>query len=65
MWRLLSLGNQILIYENGQTYYIDSDLIYTPWFVAGTLRSVDIVKTDTVSKEDNKNENGISMDFEK
>jgi hypothetical protein len=29
------MGNKILIYENGQRYEMDSDLIYLPWFIAG------------------------------
>ena len=29
------MGKQILIYDNGQRYEIDSDLIYVPWFVGG------------------------------
>jgi hypothetical protein len=47
------MGNQILIYHNGHRYIIDSDLIYTPWFVGGKLRSIEISKSDTVS-ENNK-----------
>lgn len=48
--RYLSLGNKILIYENGKRYEIDSDLIYTPWFVGGNLRSIEVSKSDTVSE---------------
>lgn len=44
------MGNQILIYHNGQRYEIDSDLIYTPWFVGGKLRSIEVSKSNTVSE---------------
>ena len=50
------MGKQILIYENGQRYEIDSELIYTPWFVGGNLRSIEVSKRDTVSSGD-KDEN--------
>lgn len=50
------MGNKILIYENGQRYEMDSDLIYTPWFVGGNLRSIEVSRRDTVSNED-KDEN--------
>lgn len=46
------MGNKILIYDNGQRYEIDSDLIYVPWFVGDKIVSVDVFV-----KEENKNEN--------
>lgn len=39
------MGNKILIYENGQTYEIDSDLIYVPTFDKPKEE-----KSDTVSE---------------
>ena len=50
------MGNKILIYHDGQRYEIDSDLIYTPWFVGDNLRSIEVSRRDTVSNED-KDEN--------
>ena len=43
------MGKLILIYDTGQTYEIDSDLIYIPIFEAP--------KDDTNITEENKNEN--------
>lgn len=40
------MGNKILIYDNGQTYQIDSDLIYVPSFF-----QLEENKNDTESKE--------------
>lgn len=50
------MGNKIKIYDTGQVYEIDSDLIYTPWFVGDRLRSIEQVKVDTVYKEENEND---------
>ena len=49
------MGKQILIYDNGQRYEMDSDLIYVPWFVGDKVRSVDVFE-----KEENKDETKIS-----
>lgn len=43
------MGKKILIYDHGQTYEIDSDLIYVPWFLAGrrsgkTLLSMEMLQ---------------------
>lgn len=52
------MGNKILIYHEGQRYEIDSDLIYTPWFVGGKLRSIEVSKSNTVSENnEDKDEN--------
>lgn len=50
------MGKLIKIYDNGQVYEIDSDLIYLPWFVGDRLRSIEQVKVDTVYKEENEND---------
>lgn len=58
------MGNMVVIYDTGQTYEIDSDLIYTPWFLMGrrsgkTIISVEIVKQalgDLDEKENNLSE---------
>ena len=52
------MGNKVLIYHDGQRYEIDSDLIYTPWFVGGKLRSIEVSKSDTASENnEDKDEN--------
>ena len=43
------MGTKVLIYDSGQTYEIDSELIYTPWFIAGrrngkTLMAMEALK---------------------
>ena len=62
------MGNKVVIYDTGQTYEIDSDLIYTPWFVAGrrsgkTLMVMAVLEkakeqsiADTVSEKENIHE---------
>lgn len=59
------MGNMVVIYDTGQTYEIDSDLIYTPWFMSaldnkkmydvGLLKKLEI-KVDTVSEKENIHE---------
>lgn len=62
------MGNKVVIYDTGQTYEIDSDLIYTPWFMSimsaldnkamydvGLLKKLEI-KVDTVSEKENIHE---------
>lgn len=43
--------NIVPLWADGEMYYIDSDLIYVPWFVGEKLRSVDVFR-----KEENKND---------
>lgn len=62
------MGNKVIIYDTGQTYEIDSDLIYIPWFVAGrrngktlmVMAALEKVKeqsmADTVSEKENIHE---------
>ena len=56
------MGNKILIYDNGQRYEIDADLIYVPWFVSGrrsgkTQMAIEISKQMIEKlKEENKND---------
>ncbi len=62
------MGNKVIIYDTGQTYEIDSDLIYTPWFVAGrrngktlmVMAALEKAKehgmNDTVSEKENIHE---------
>lgn len=42
------MGKLVTIYDNGQRYEIDSDLIYVPWFVS-EKRDKEENKNDTVS----------------
>lgn len=59
------MGNKVVIYDTGQTYEIDSDLIYIPWFMSaldnktmydvGLLKKLEI-KVDTVSEKENVHE---------
>ena len=62
------MGNKVVIYDTGQTYEIDPDLIYTPWFMSvmsaldnktmydvGLLKKLEI-KVDTVSEKENIHE---------
>ena len=62
------MGNKVVIYDTGQTYEIDSDLIYTPWFMSvmsaldnktmydvGLLKKLEI-EVDTVSEKENIHE---------
>lgn len=49
------MGNKILIYDHGQTYEIDSDLIYVPQFQSVNgfqqMLKVEENKNDTESKD--------------
>lgn len=45
------MGKVITIYQDGHTYEIDSDLIYTPWFVAGRKNSKSLMIAEAFREE--------------
>ena len=43
------MGDKILIYDNGNRYEIDSDLLYIPWFAGEKKKDKEENKNDTES----------------